>query len=79
MSEINKNTTCFQCHQDLNKSCNKTSCRYWDGDLEKNCVIIQTNNKTHTLQQIGEILGITRMRVCQIEKNIMNKIKKLVD
>jgi DNA-directed RNA polymerase specialized sigma subunit len=28
-----------------------------------------------TLQEIGEIIGVTRMRVCQLEKKIINEIK----
>jgi hypothetical protein len=28
-----------------------------------------------TLQQIGEIIGVTRMRVCQLEKKILDDIK----
>jgi DNA-directed RNA polymerase specialized sigma subunit len=28
-----------------------------------------------TLQQIGEIIGVTRMRVCQLEKRILDDIR----
>ena len=27
-----------------------------------------------TLQEIGDIFNVTRMRICQIEKKIINKI-----
>jgi len=29
-----------------------------------------------TLQEIGDVLGLTRMRICQIEKSILEKIRK---
>ena len=29
-----------------------------------------------TLQEIGDVLGLTRMRICQIEKAILEKIRK---
>lgn len=29
-----------------------------------------------TLQQIGDIHGLTRMRVCQIEKRAIEKVKQ---
>ena len=42
-----------------------------------NCNIIASNQRgMHTLQQIGNMLNITRMRVCQIEKSVYNKILK---
>jgi DNA-directed RNA polymerase specialized sigma subunit len=28
-----------------------------------------------TLQQIGEIIGVTRMRVCQLEKRILDEVR----
>lgn len=32
-----------------------------------------------TLHEVGELYGITRMRVCQIEKNSLKKLSKLDD
>jgi DNA-directed RNA polymerase sigma subunit (sigma70/sigma32) len=31
-----------------------------------------------TLQNIGDLFKLTRMRICQIEKNAIQKIKDLV-
>lgn len=38
----------------------------------------EENGETHTLQEISDIIGVTRERVRQIENKALNKIKKLV-
>ena len=70
---------CFKFYARENKKCNKKNCRYWiNASKDKNCTIISASKGTKTLHEIGEIYGITRMRVCQIEKKIIEKIKKRV-
>jgi DNA-directed RNA polymerase sigma subunit (sigma70/sigma32) len=32
-----------------------------------------------TLQEIGEIFDVTRMRICQIEKSVMRKMSDQLD
>jgi len=44
----------------------------------QNCIINKANEKEHTLEEIGNIFEISRMRICQLEKNIVGKIKKIV-
>lgn len=76
------NITCFKAHQNKNKICNNKSCRYWHDldDKNSNCVINLVNSKdTHTLQEVGDLFNITRMRVCQIEKSIIEKLRKKID
>lgn len=67
---------CFELHEKNNINCQKRSCSNWfqheDG---KNCVIITSKSGPKTLQEVGKIYGLTRMRICQIEKNIYEKIK----
>jgi DNA-directed RNA polymerase sigma subunit (sigma70/sigma32) len=44
----------------------------------KNCILITSKSGPKTLQEIGQIYGLTRMRICQIEKVIYEKVKTLV-
>ena len=78
---IKKNTTCFKSHKDFNIGCKKKSCRYFLSNQEEyqNCVINMSNNESHTMEKIGEIFGITRMRICQIEKSIIEKLKNEIN
>jgi DNA-directed RNA polymerase sigma subunit (sigma70/sigma32) len=73
-----KNKACFKVHQILKKKCSNKTCRYWQNNLSdnNNCIINKSNNNTHTLQEIGDLFDITRMRVCQIEKNAIKKASK---
>jgi len=43
-----------------------------------NCVLIAAKEGPKTLQEIGEIFDLTRMRICQIEKNILGKLKSSI-
>ena len=73
-----KKTTCFEAHMNKQKCCKITNCRYWhDLDKSYNCILNKVNEeKDLTLQEIGDLFSITRMRVCQIEKQTLKKIKK---
>ena len=70
----------FSCFFDAlinNTNCKNKKCSYWYSNCEyQNCIINASNEKTLTLQEIGDIFNISRMRVCQIEKNIMGKLQK---
>ena len=73
------NVTCYAAHSMCNVSCQRQMCPNWINDGESNnCAIIAAHNGPHTLQKIGKIFGLTRMRICQIEKNILEKIRKLL-
>jgi len=72
--------TCFGKTILENFNCNNTECIYWyENCSNKNCVINASNEKSHTLQEIGDIFGISRMRVCQIEKKSIQKVKKHIN
>ena len=63
--------SCFAAHENLNLPCKKKECRYWHavGNKENlNCVMIAAKKGPMTLQQVGEMFNVARMRICQIEK-----------
>ena len=65
-----KDRTCFGAHKELSIACGSGECRYWqdmDG-AHQNCVINAAAEGPFTLQEVGNIFNVTRMRICQIEK-----------
>ncbi|MAH44069.1 hypothetical protein CL614_10205 [archaeon] len=70
---------CYELCKSKNECCEKRSCRLWiESENMKNCTLIGAQAGPMTLQEIGDIFGITRMRVCQIEKKILAKIKPYI-
>ena len=77
MDHIVKNTTCFKEHKKFGKECKNKSCRQWVSCAEYlNCAVIAAEKGSRTLQEIGDLHGLTRMRICQIEKSALRKIKE---
>ncbi len=75
--KIDCDSTCYEICKNYDVECNQTLCNYWINDNKNNnCVFLSANNGAKTLQQIGDIFGITRMRICQIEKNALKKLCK---
>ncbi len=72
--------TCFYYHKELNKCCKKSDCRYYQENLQRsqNCIINESNEHEHTLEEIGDIFDISRMRICQLEKQIVGKLKNII-
>jgi len=67
--------TCFNAHKLYGVNCKKSDCKNWIDNKEfKNCVIIAAEQGPQTLQVIGDTFGVTRMRICQIEKTVLKKI-----
>ena len=66
---------CFKIHEEHDVACKKEKCKYWiNHEKTQNCTIIASSKGPMTLQEIGEIFGVTRMRICQIEKKVLEKI-----
>ena len=69
---------CFEKCNILQKPCENNSCRYLIENKEfMNCTIVAAKEGPMTLQQIGDIFGVTRMRICQLEKKILKKISSI--
>jgi hypothetical protein len=72
--------TCFNAHKECGVSCRRTSCDHWiSSDKFSNCTILAAKQGPMTLQEIGEIFDVTRMRICQIEKSVMRKMSDQLD
>jgi len=70
---------CFEVHKKFSANCKKEECKYWiDHNKSMNCTIIASQDGPMTLQEIGNIFGVTRMRICQLEKRILKKLKSTV-
>tara|TARA_Y100001936_G_C15822730_1_gene532544 strand:+ start:173 stop:463 length:291 start_codon:yes stop_codon:yes gene_type:complete len=81
LDKVLENTTCFKEHKEANTPCRNTGCRYWiDCSSSNNCTMIAADQGPMTLQEIGDIFGVTRMRICQIEKSVLKKLcSKTID
>ena len=71
---------CFDYHLKNRTPCKKEKCRYWIKEKQcQSCGILLARNKDSiTLEEIGNIFGVTRMRICQIEKKALKKIKSIL-
>ncbi len=67
---------CYERCGRTGNACSSRACRYWISHTgSMNCTLIATASGPMTLQQIGEIIGVTRMRVCQLEKRILDDVR----
>ena len=77
LSEIVDGISCFAAYKESRKTCKKTSCRYWHNMDKKhsNCTILAAREGPYTLQDVGDMFNVTRMRICQIEKAAKQYLK----
>ena len=74
-----KGTTCFAEHEKRSLTCERSTCRMWINDGGNlNCCLVKAK-EPHTLQEIGDLFGVTRMRICQLEKSILRKVEAAND
>lgn len=71
---------CTEECKEANLVCTNESCRQWiDYDEDLNCSVIAVEkNGPMTLEQVSERLGMTLVRVKQIQDNALVKIKKRI-
>ena len=72
---------CFNSNKKNNQHCSKKDCKYWiDLREHNNCCILAARHdqQNFTLEKIGNIFGVTRMRICQIEKIALSKVKDII-
>lgn len=78
VNKVMNGTTCFAVQAEAGVDCQRQRCQHWIPNPDgHNCVMISAQEGAHTLQKIGQIYGLTRMRICQIEKGIFEKIRKI--
>jgi DNA-directed RNA polymerase sigma subunit (sigma70/sigma32) len=76
---LQEEKTCFNLHEKHGVCCERKRCNNWLAHPEEqNCAIIASKSGPKTLQEIGKIYSLTRMRICQIEKSIYEKIKDVM-
>ena len=70
---------CLETCKKLKTTCPVKDCRYWINYKEDfNCVFESINkNDSMTLREIAERLGISYVRVKQIQDKILNKISHM--
>ncbi len=79
MKNENNNLTCFANCKKQEIQCANNKCRAWFKSNEyRNCAILASEDGPMTLQNIGDLFKLTRMRICQIEKNAISKIRDMI-
>lgn len=79
-NNLDTTKTCFSNCEKNNKNCANKKCRMWfDSKKYNNCTILASEEGSRTLQEIGDLFGLTRMRICQIEKSAIRKLKNKIE
>ena len=71
-------TACKRC----DVSCPNSDCKHWmehEDDFNCSLVAVDKHPSGLTLREVGERLGISFVRVCQIEKSALGKLKKRIE
>lgn len=75
-----KKYSCLREIKNSNSQCNNTNCRHFvNNSRDLNCSIYAAEDGPKTLQEIGDYFDLSRMRICQIEKNILEKLRSKLE
>ena len=78
MDELNE-TTCWESNEANETPCKNKDCRLWlKCKSNFNCTLVAAKSGPYTLQEIGNLHELTRMRICQVEKEALRKVRELV-
>jgi len=76
-NKLNNKYECVKEIKNAGRPCDKSDCRhYFKCISHSNCSIIAAQNGPMTLQEIGDNFELSRMRICQIEKSLLKKIRE---
>lgn len=79
MSKKRLSMTCYDAHEQHNINCMRTNCQRWiDREQSNNCIAIAVKKGPLTLKEIGNIYGLSRMRICQIEQKIYRELRNIL-
>jgi DNA-directed RNA polymerase specialized sigma subunit len=72
---------CFNYHKKNQTNCERVNCRYWinSQDSQMCCINLAGKKENFTLEDVGNIFSVTRMRICQIEKRAIEKLKSMAN
>lgn len=69
--------TCYEKVRSKKQKCGQEDCRnFVHNEQSYNCAVLAAEEGPMTLQEIGDVFGVSRMRICQIEKTILAKLRK---
>jgi DNA repair ATPase RecN len=54
--------------------CTLTQCRYYERHAKLSCALWEAENGEHKLEEIGDILGLSRQRIEQIQRQALAKL-----
>lgn len=73
----------MKCKQECvssNKACQTNECRHYiDFDADLNCSLVAADNGPMTLEEVAKRVGLSLVRIKQIEEAALKKLSKRVD
>lgn len=73
---VSPTETCYSAHAKFGAKCTRSDCRYWlSNPKHMNCAILASREGPKTLEEVGQLFNLTRMRICQIESGIKKKLR----